>query len=149
MKKIVRLTESDLIKIIKKVINEGKIYNEDEVYDLAKKEPVYNVCNLAGGKVVIGKGNQGPLVAYIQHALNYKISGYPDKFPDKEELVVDGIFGQKTKEVTMDFQKMKGLNPDGIVGGRTFFALSVAGYTSKKDFKELCPGLKPPSYLED
>jgi peptidoglycan hydrolase-like protein with peptidoglycan-binding domain len=147
MKKIVKLTESDLIKIIKKVINEGKIYSWDEVKDLVKKEPVYNVCNLAGGKVVIGKGNQGPLVAYFQHLLNSVISSYPDKFPNKEELVVDGIFGQKTKEVTMDFQKMKGLNPDGTIGGKTCRRFNIAGYSGKENFMDTCPGIKPPSYI--
>ena len=43
-------------------------------------------------------------------------------------LVVDGIFGEKTKTKVKEFQKLKGLTQDGIVGKQTAHAL---GWTFK------------------
>jgi peptidoglycan hydrolase-like protein with peptidoglycan-binding domain len=39
-------------------------------------------------------------------------------------LVPDGIFGPKTKQATINFQKAHGLVPDGIIGVKTFVPLS-------------------------
>ena len=46
MKKIVKLTENDLVNIIKRVINEGRTYTYDDAWEKAFKEKVYNPCNL-------------------------------------------------------------------------------------------------------
>ena len=52
-------------------------------------------------------------VAYLQKKLNGYGAG----------LVVDGDFGNKTKQAVMDFQTRHGLTADGIVGPKTWGAL--------------------------
>jgi peptidoglycan hydrolase-like protein with peptidoglycan-binding domain len=150
MSKVIRLTESDLMRIVKRVINEGKTYPDDwmELVELVHKQPTYNICNIAGGKVVIGKGNQGPLVALWQDYLNTVMENEPEKYSIKEPLVKDGIFGEKTKKLTIEFQKNEGLTQDGIVGGKTFNYLGMAGYNTKNQYRENCKS-EPPSYMFD
>lgn len=50
-------------------------------------------------------GSRGSAVKILQHHLN---------------LVEDAIFGKITEETVKAFQKAKGLNPDGIVGPKTW-----------------------------
>jgi peptidoglycan hydrolase-like protein with peptidoglycan-binding domain len=150
MSKVIRLTESDLVRLVKRVINEGRVYPDDykKIWEMVKKEPTYNWCNLLASKVVIGKGNQGPLVALWQDFLNTEKNAEPEKYTIKEDLVVDGVFGEKTKNLTIEFQKVNGLTKqDGIVGARTARKIGVAGYNCKEQFEENCPGLKAPSNL--
>ena len=149
MTKVIRLTESDLMRIVKRVINEGNTYPDDfeEIAKLVQKQPTYNLCNIAGGKVVIGKGNQGPLVALWQDHLNAVINNEPEKYSIKEPLVKDGIFGEKTKKLTMEFQKNKGVTQDGIVGGKTFNYMGMAGYSDKNSYRKNCKS-EPPSYID-
>lgn len=70
---------------------------------------------------VIKEGDGGSYVSMVQLALAR--AGYP--------LSIDGIFGGRTKAAVIDFQKSRGLTPDGIVGKNTFFALRefLTGYT--------------------
>lgn len=149
MTKVIRLTESDLMRIVKRVINEGNTYPDDfeEIAKLVQKQPTYNLCNIAGGKVVIGKGNQGPLVALWQDHLNTVLENYPEKYSIKEPLVKDGIFGEKTKKLTMEFQKNQGVTQDGIVGGKTFNQIGMAGYSDKNSYRKNCKS-EPPSYID-
>ena len=149
MTKVIRLTESDLMRIVKRVINEGNTYPDDfeEIAKLVQKQPTYNLSNIAGGKVVIGKGNQGPLVALWQDYLNDVINNEPEKYSIKEPLVKDGIFGEKTKKLTMEFQKNEGLTQDGIVGGKTFNYMGMAGYSDKNSYRKNCKS-EPPSYID-
>ena len=44
------------------------------------------------------------------------------------ELDADGIFGAKTQQATMDFQKSVGLAADGIVGKNTYSKAVDRGY---------------------
>ena len=150
MTKVIRLTESDLMRIVKRVIKEGNTYPDDfeELFKLVDKQPTYNICNIAGGKVVIGKGNQGPLVALWQDYLNDTVNVNPEKYSIKEPLVKDGIFGEKTKKLTMEFQKNEGLTQDGIVGGKTFNQIRMVGYSTKNQYRENCKS-EPPSYMFD
>jgi len=86
----------------------------EELRELATAESLYNICNLQSGTVVIGLRNQGPLVKYIQCILNQQED-------ELAELVLDGIFGPKTKEKVEKFQQNnEGLTVDGIVGEKTF-----------------------------
>jgi peptidoglycan hydrolase-like protein with peptidoglycan-binding domain len=42
-------------------------------------------------------------------------------------LVVDGIFGSKTRAAVVQFQQSRGLSPDGICGSMTWGALDAGG----------------------
>ena len=93
---------------------EESIEDCEELRVSATAESLYNICNLQSGKVVIGLRNQGPLVKYIQCILNQQED-------ELAELVLDGIFGPKTKEKVEKFQQNnEGLTVDGIVGEKTF-----------------------------
>jgi len=62
-----------------------------------------------------------PCVRILQRKLNnfYHVS---------PQLVVDGVFGQKTKKAVKQFQTLKNITVDGIVGSQTWDAL-LADYT--------------------
>jgi peptidoglycan hydrolase-like protein with peptidoglycan-binding domain len=53
-----------------------------------------------------------------------KLNGVPGSALPK--LVEDGIFGPNTRARTIEFQKQRGLVPDGIVGARTRAALGMS-----------------------
>ena len=57
-------------------------------------------------------GSLGHGVADAQMALNAHGSGF-------QLLVIDGIFGHKTREATVAFQRVNGLKPDGVIGPDT------------------------------
>ncbi len=78
-----------------------------------------------GGRPMISYGSRGPDVADAQQLLNQHGATPP--------LVVDGIFGPKTRQATIAFQKAHGLAPDGIIGPLTWGALESA-----------TPGPQPP-----
>lgn len=60
-------------------------------------------------------GSKGGTVKELQQKLNDSGASPP--------LVVDGIFGPKTRAATVTFQKSQSLEPDGIVGPLTWGAL--------------------------
>lgn len=64
------------------------------------------------------QGSRGTEVIELQKKLNDQL------FP-KPNLVTDGIFGPKTKQAVMAFQRQAGLVVDGIVGPRTRAALGL------------------------
>ena len=68
------------------------------------------------------EGDGGSLVQMVQLAL--KRAGF-------NPFGLDGIFGGRTKSAVIEFQKSRGLSPDGIVGKNTFNALRpfLVGYT--------------------
>ncbi len=66
---------------------------------------------------VLVEGSFGPDVANLQRALNYHL---PAALP---ALVVDGIYGAKTRARLVHFQKKFDLKPDAIVGPKTQRAL--------------------------
>jgi hypothetical protein len=61
----------------------------------------------------LSKGSVGHGVAEAQMALN------AHALPGQELLVIDGIFGPKTQQATIAFQRLNGLKPDGIIGPKT------------------------------
>lgn len=71
---------------------------------------------------LIKEGDGGSLVQMVQ--LGLKRAGF-------DPFLIDGIFGGKTKSAVINFQKSRGLSPDGIVGKNTFNALRpfLTGYT--------------------
>lgn len=60
--------------------------------------------------------SRGDDVALIQNRLNF-ISIYYQNIPN---VTADGIFGVRTQQSVIAFQKMLGLDPDGIVGPQTW-----------------------------
>jgi hypothetical protein len=67
--------------------------------------------------VLLKKGSEGTEVTKLQTALT-KLNFNPG--------VIDGIFGSKTEEAVINFQKSQQLFPDGIVGEKTWAKLDAA-----------------------
>ena len=80
---------------------------------------------MANGLPTIRKGSNGLSVAYCQNLLNARL-------PDRPPLWVDGIFGPKTDARVRKFQRMRRLNPDGVVGPMTWGALEAGPPPIKK-----------------
>jgi murein L,D-transpeptidase YcbB/YkuD len=68
-------------------------------------------CSGATAKF-LQRGSVGHGVADAQMALNAHNSGSP-------LLAIDGVFGQKTFDATVAFQRANGLKPDGVIGPET------------------------------
>lgn len=68
---------------------------------------------------VIKEGSKGRMVTDLQKYLNM----VAEKYPSIPKLIVDGIFGSKTKASVIEFQKLFNLEPDGIVGQITWETL--------------------------
>jgi hypothetical protein len=66
---------------------------------------------------ILVQGSTGQEVRNLQTGLNYHLSNSPPR------LVVDGIFGPKTRARLVQFQTRFGLKPDGVVGPITHRAL--------------------------
>ena len=81
----------------------------------------------------VRRGSTGPNVVVIQTALNRISQNYPaiPKIP-----AVDGIFGSRTEATVRAFQEIFGLDPDGIVGKATWYAI-VRLYTAVTSLSEL------------
>lgn len=67
--------------------------------------------------VVLKEGSKGAEVTKLQEGLK-KLNFYSG--------IVDGIFGAKTKEAVINFQKSQQLVADGIVGEKTWSKLNAA-----------------------
>ncbi len=68
---------------------------------------------------VLRQGSRGADVITLQYLLNMASEFYPT-IPSVSQ---DGIFGSGTQQAVIAFQKMRGLDPDGIVGTDTWRAL--------------------------
>lgn len=79
------------------------------------------------------RGSVGPNVVVIQTELNRISQNYP-AIP--KVSAVDGIFGADTENSITVFQKIFNLNPDGVVGPATWYAL-VRLYTAVTSLSEL------------
>jgi cell wall-associated NlpC family hydrolase len=65
----------------------------------------------------LSNGSTGSAVVLLQSNLN---------LVDNSHLTLDGDFGNLTKQIVEQFQKSKGLSPDGIVGPLTQRALTTS-----------------------
>ena len=79
------------------------------------------------------RGSSGPNVVVVQVELNRIAQNYP-AIP--KLATVDGIFGSRTEASVRRFQEIFGLEPDGIVGKATWYAL-VRLYTAVTRLSEL------------
>lgn len=79
------------------------------------------------------RGSTGPNVVVVQTSLNRIAQNYPaiPKIP-----TVDGIFGSRTESTVRAFQQIFGLEPDGVVGKATWYAI-VRLYTAVTSLSEL------------
>ncbi len=79
------------------------------------------------------RGSSGPNVVVVQVSLNRISQNYPaiPKIAD-----VDGIYGSRTEAAVRAFQEIFNLEPDGIVGKATWYAL-VRLYTAVTKLSEL------------
>ena len=106
MKKVIKLTESDLIRIVKKLIKEQVEENTDIVNGLIE---------LSNKNVTLKPFN--PDTEILQNAL---ISlGY-----ELPKFGVDGKFGRETQRAVEEFQSENGLSVDGKVGSEDFKKMS-------------------------
>ena len=67
---------------------------------------------------VIKNGSTGLAVAYCQNLLNARLTTQP-------VLWVDGIFGMKTEARVRQYQMMRRLQVDGVVGNETWTSLEA------------------------
>ena len=79
------------------------------------------------------RGSVGPNVVVLQTELNRISQNYP-AIP--KVSAVDGIFGAATENSVTAFQEIFNLNPDGVVGPATWYAL-VRLYTAVTSLSEL------------
>jgi len=148
MKKVFRLTESQLNRISKKILNEsfmGIISYEDTVCEI--------ICKLKVAKT----GSRGDVVKMIQHLLdangfNVKREGGGMRAGcSKEYPTCDGIFKSHTKDAVMEFQRsIPGLTVDGVVGYNTWKAMCdnlTFTYSLPKD--KFCLDCPCDDYQED
>lgn len=103
MKKIIKLTESDLVKIVKRVLKEQSVIGV----------PNYGTTNFTNTNLPSG-------VKEVQKALIF--NGF--------RIKDDGVFGPETKRAIINFQKSKGIKQTGNVGPITAKALGVQPLTS-------------------
>lgn len=90
-------------------------YNEKEEKETKKKEEtkVKDIIKAPNGVPLLKYGSKGDRVRDLQKALN-KIGN---------KLVIDGVFGKKTKEAVKKLQKQANISIDGIYGNNTAKAL--------------------------
>ena len=115
MKKKIKLTESDLENIIKRVLNEQ-----------SSESPL---CPVQCKTKVLGKGNAGEDVKLIQNALakcgfnKENFGGGMKVGCDKDHTKCDGKFNTETAKAVREFQKSVGITMDGLVGPKTLAKL--------------------------
>ncbi len=68
---------------------------------------------------ILQSGDSGTDVATLQYYLNF-LGFFFDTLP---RISTDGYFGDETRNAVLAFQEQFGLNPDGIVGRQTWYAI--------------------------
>lgn len=100
--------------------------------EIVSNAPIRGITSSYPG-TPLRRGSSGPSVVVVQVELNRISQNYPaiPKVP-----TVDGIFGSRTEASVRAFQEIFDLNPDGIVGPATWYAL-VRLYTAVTNLSEL------------
>ena len=139
MKKKIKLTESDLENIIKRVLNEQ-----------SSQSPL---CPIQCKTKVLGKGNSGEDVKLIQNALakcgfnKEKFGGGMKVGCDKDHTKCDGKFNTETDKAVRAFQKSvfpnKPKEQDGFVGSKTLAKLMEGQDPCLKPIKCDCKKKEP------
>ena len=100
--------------------------------EIVPNAPIQNYTSSYPG-TPLRRGSIGPNVVVIQTELNRISQNYP-AIP--KVATVDGIFGEKTEASLIAFQRIFNLDPDGVVGPATWYAL-VRLYTAVTSLSEL------------
>lgn len=100
--------------------------------EIVANAPVRDITSSYPG-TPLRRGSVGPNVVIIQVELNRISQNYP-AIPKVSP--VDGIFGARTEESLLAFQRIFDLDPDGVVGPATWYAL-VRLYTAVTSLSEL------------
>lgn len=108
------LTSGKICKDVNDILNGDQPVPPDP--PKPEPEPEYTTTIVINN---LSNGDVGADVAALQGALEYH--GY-----DLEDYGgCDGIFGDGTEEAVIKFQKVNGLDPDGVVGAKTYSALGI------------------------
>ena len=135
MKKKIKLTESDLENIIKRVLNEQSSQSL--------------LCPIQCKTKVLGKGNAGEDVKLIQNALakcgfnKEKFGGGMKVGCDKDHTKCDGKFNTETAKAVREFQKSVGITMDGLVGPKTLAKLMEGAGSCLSPIKCSCKKKEP------
>ena len=100
--------------------------------EIVNNAPIRGITSSYPG-TPLRRGSSGPSVVVIQVELNRISQNYP-AIP--KLATVDGIFGSRTEAAVIAFQEIFNLNPDGVVGRATWYAL-VRLYTAVTRLSEL------------
>ena len=100
--------------------------------EIVNNAPIQEITSSYPG-IPLRRGFTGPSVVVVQVELNRISQNYP-AIP--KIYPVDGIFGAQTEASVRAFQRVFDLNPDGIVGPATWYAL-VRLYTAVTSLSEL------------
>jgi hypothetical protein len=144
-KRVIKLTENQLNKIVKTVINES--YRN-------LVGPSDDICEIICKRKVAAKGSTGDIVKMIQHLLS--VHGYNSKYSGggmtgdwcySDWRRCDGIFKGHTEDAVKEFQNSLsskyGLVVDGIVGYNTWKAMcTTLKYTKSLSKDKFCPECK-------
>jgi len=100
--------------------------------EIVNNAPIRGITSTYPG-TPLRRGSSGPNVVVVQVELNRIAQNYP-AIPKLD--TVDGIYGSRTEASVRAFQEIFGLEPDGIVGKETWYAL-VRFYTAVTSLSEL------------
>lgn len=100
--------------------------------EIVTDAPIRGITSSYPG-IALRRGFSGPSVVVVQASLNRISQNYPS-IPKISP--VDGIFGAQTEAAVRRFQEVFGLEPDGVVGKATWYAL-VRIYTAVTSLSEL------------
>jgi len=114
MKKVIKLKESDLQRIVKRVISESYEGGSIQVGDVP--------CDIHCKRKLAKSGSNGNVVKYIQHLL--AMNGFNPKYEgggiglecSGTYQGCDGKYRKHTKDAVMEFQRKYKLSVDGVVG---------------------------------
>lgn len=126
MKKVVKITESDLNKLVNRILKEAL---EGDVVDFETSSDVRNAINNFNSN---SSNDQIERMKEIQRALKKLKYNLGTTGPNKDG--VDGKYGQLTYNAIVDFQKKNGIKKTGWVGVVTAPKLGVEPMVSGTQF---------------